>query len=976
MSPEEWHRIEHLCLAALDQSQADRPQFLARACGEDQELRSQVERLISSYEESGNFLETPLRSAALRVLASLDEQEQTQDTVAIGQTISHYRVLEKLGSGGMGVVYKAQDLKLGRWVALKFVPAELSRDPQALEQLQEEARAASALNHPHICTVHDVDEHDGCPFIVMELLEGQTLNHRIGGKPLDINEAVRLGAQIADALDAAHRRGIIHRDIKPANIFVSPRGEVKVLDFGLAKLLPANIESTLGANTDETRAFVGTLPYMSPEQLRGNQADERTDIHAIGAVLYEMATGRRPFGGLLGPRIIEEIVHESPAPPAASNPHISGRLQAIILKCLEKDPAKRYQSAKELLDDMASAATQAKRFGGWWLATATITAIVLAAVIVLLWTRRTTRPADRSEWAQMAVRRVWAGADVDTEGAASSDGAYLTYVDWETGDLAIRDLHTGEKHRLTNKGTWSVSHEFALSSVPSPDSKQVAYNWLNKDFRWDLRVVGLHGSASRILHRNKEEEESDPVDWSPDGKYILARFLTSDRTFQIVLVSAADGSVRVLKKLDWRFPGKMCFSPDGRYIAYDFPPEQDSPNRDIFLLSIDDGREVPLVQHPANDILLGWTPDGTSILFASDRTGSMGVWRVRVANGRAQEAPELIKADAGQISALGLTRKWALYYGVRIGRQDVYVAMLDIPTGKVLAAPSSLTQRYIGSNFSPFWSPDGQYVAFTSERQPGSRVVVIHSMENGKERELVPNLDSFDLGPWSPDGRSLLLHGTDTTGHHGAFRIDVGSAAVAPVVMAETGADAYVPKFPKWSPDGKSVIFQRGADATKGSSVAVRDLETGREKELYRAGSSSFIAPNVDVSPDGRQVALDVLSPKQPELLMVIPTSGGEARKLLEVHPPELIGSFTWTPDSRYILFAEGRALTNEPKNDLWRIRAEGGTPEKLNLAMDGLREVHFHPDGQHIVFTAGHNKSEVWVMENFLPLIRTAKQR
>ena len=571
---------------------------------------------------------------------------------------------------------------------------------------------------------------------------------------------------------------------------------------------------------------------------------------------------------------------------------------------------------------------------------------------------------------EMRARRVWTGDDVDTLGRASRDGAYLTYVDWETGDLAIRDLHTGEKRRLTNKGTWAVSHEFALSSVPSPDGKQVVYYWFNKDFGWDLRVVGLDGSAPRILNSNKEVEELDPVDWSPDGKYILARarFLGSDRTFHIVLVSATDGSVRVLKTLDWRFPGNMCFSPDGLYIAYDFPPEQDSPNRDIFLLSFDGGREVPLVQHPANDILLGWTPDGTSILFASDRTGNMGVWSVRVANSKPQQVPELIKADAGQVAALGLTRKGALYYGVRIGRQDVYVAALDIPTGKVLAAPSPLTQRYIGSNFSPFWSPDGQYVAFTSERQPGSRVVVIHSMVNGKERELAPNLGYFDLGPWSPDGRSLLLLGTDTTGHHGAFRIDVGSAAIAPVVLDD---EVY---FPRWSPDGNAVFFRRGADDEKGSSVAVRDLETGQEKELYRAGSSSFIEPNIDVSPDGRQVALQVLSPKQPELLLVVPGSGGEARKLLEVHQPELIKWIAWTPDSRYILFAEGRALTDEPKNELWRIPAEGGAPEKLALEMDSLREVRFHPDGHHIAFTAGQNKSEVWVMENFLPLTRAAK--
>jgi len=302
----------------------------------------------------------------------------------IGQTISHYRVIEKLGGGGMGVVYKAQDLRLERFVALKFLPDEIPHDLQAVEQLQREARAASALNHPHICTIHDIDEHAGRPFMVMEMLEGQTLKHRIAGKPLEEHEIVRLGIQIADALEVAHARDIIHRDIKPANIFVTPRGQVKVLDFGLAKLLPIETAATLTAGIAETRAFVGTLPYMAPEQLQGKGVSTRTDIYAIGAVLYEMATGRRPFTEDLAPELTRNILQAQPPRPRELNPAISSGLEAIILKCLEKEPEKRYGRVHELLADLQR--LRPSRAGRPLIAAAALAGLVLvAAAAIFAW---------------------------------------------------------------------------------------------------------------------------------------------------------------------------------------------------------------------------------------------------------------------------------------------------------------------------------------------------------------------------------------------------------------------------------------------------------------------------------------------------------------------------------------------------------------------------------------------------------------
>jgi Tol biopolymer transport system component len=533
--------------------------------------------------------------------------------------------------------------------------------------------------------------------------------------------------------------------------------------------------------------------------------------------------------------------------------------------------------------------------------------------------------------------------------ALSRDGQRLSFPDWETGNLALIDLESKQKRSLTRKGTWLDSSEHAYGSAHSPDGKQIAYVWWNAQDILELRVLGLDGTAPRILYRNADLWHLEVADWSSDGRYILCNFSLKTGRRQIALVSVANGAAQVLKTFDWPGPGKLSLSPDGRYVAYDLPQRDGSLDRDVFLLAVRGAHEAVLVEHPANDFNPIWAPDGKRILFTSDRTGTFGIWVLSVADGNPQGPLELLRADMGKTWPVRFARGDSYFYGVQTTMKDVYVAELDPETGKVTAPPSQASRRLVGANSWPEWSPDGKLLAFVSNRSPGGQdlpAISIRSLEKGKQEELYPRMTFISRLRWSPDGRSILASGRDEKGRGGLYRIDAQTGDASPVVQTAGVREC------AWSPDGRTIYYGMGA------GIVARDLGTGQERKI-RSDARHF-AP----SPDGRFLAVGREDPPTKSgVLEIVALDTGQSRELLRVPDPSVFYKvLSWSADGRFLFFGNG---------ELWRVAVENGASEKVGIAMAGLLDVRAHPDGRRIAFFAQEFGGELWAMERFLPTLK-----
>jgi Tol biopolymer transport system component len=579
---------------------------------------------------------------------------------------------------------------------------------------------------------------------------------------------------------------------------------------------------------------------------------------------------------------------------------------------------------------------------------------------------------------EFGIRPVWSKPKWDIEGAPSPDGKYLSYVDWDTGDLAYKEIATGKTYRLTDKDRVGNYEDCAYDSKWSPDSKQIAYCWENdKEEYVDLRIVGIDDNKPRILHRvDYRESWVAPADWTPDGKHILVRLLGTP--FKFGLVSVVDGSLRIIKEIDiwerYNNPGGGLFSPDGKYIAYDSQQNADSPHHDIHLLSNDGKTNVLLASHPAHDYFLGWEPDGNRIIFASDRTGTVDLWMVSVEAGRQKGDPVLLRRNIGSIKPLGLTRDGSFYFNTSKGNvpYDIYTAAIDTKTGMVINSAKKLILPYEGNNTYPAWSPDGKYLAYTSRRGiTSSRTLCIFSVESG-EIHVIPYESHVAWPRWSPDGHFILAYVEDV----GICKVDVQTGKFLPLLKYDRDHPIYSPDL---SPDNRYLFYAQFDRDEKITHVRARDLSTKKDKKLY---SIPLHEHDMALSPDGRYLALmcsddPYENRKKEHMLRIIPTDGGQVR---EVHNFVQEGGWglvdvAWSPDGQYVYFSKISAEQSGDKPfdwDLWRVSVEGGKAEKVGLVMQRFRSLSIHPDGQQIAF-ASHAigvkpAPEVWVMENFLP--------
>lgn len=565
----------------------------------------------------------------------------------------------------------------------------------------------------------------------------------------------------------------------------------------------------------------------------------------------------------------------------------------------------------------------------------------------------------------MVLRNMWSGPEVAQESNVSPDGRFVSYPAWATGDLGLRDLVTGASRLLTINGY--ARNEYAQGSAISRDGKQVAYAWYNGKDRYELRLINLQSAGlpePRRLLNNADVDFLMPFDWSPDGTWVAVWLQRKDRTSQIGLVSVSDGSLRVLKSIDWRGVSRMSLSPDGKYLGFDLSvSETDSNERDVFVMAVDGSRETRVVASPGHDRLMGWSPDGRTLLFASDRTGTLGLWGVPIADAQPQGAPFLIKADIAA-SSIGVTKSGALFTIGAIGSVDVRVASVDLNSGKLLAPPESVVRTFVGVNRAPDWSPDGTSLAYISIRGLGGRdrVIVIRSLATGQTRELSVDLDYSGQLRWAPDGRSFVTKGRDLKGRAGVFQIDAQTGAFTLLVPipSESGNS-----FPELSPDGRKLYFWSGnvLRGTPGSRFVERDLASGSERVLFGAGGPTYPS----LSPDGRYFAGIV---HDRSALVLVPVTGGEQKELLRVKDVQTLSNYvTWTRDGSGVIVPVRGKAEYEPV----LVPVSGGVPRKLELKI-GQLGIRLHPDSRQVAFTAGTQMAELWVLENFLPVASSKK--